>query len=186
MIKQRIVAASAAASLALSPASTALADAGDAIAGGIIGGIIGGAIVNESNKKKRYVRRSPSYHYSGISSSQRAQNREVQVALNYFGYPVGAADGVIGSRSRSAISQYQATLGYPATGNLTEYERNLLVGSYHRAVAGGSATMNQAAAHPMGVRGLLLTWRDEAAGVTPYGQGAVQGQMTAMPAAPSR
>ncbi|MCU9848634.1 peptidoglycan-binding protein [Defluviimonas sp. WL0024] len=185
MIKQRIVVASAAVSLVLSPAGPVLADAGDAIAGGIIGGIIGGAIVNESNKRKQVVRRSPSYHYSGVSSAQRAQNREVQVALNYFGYPVGAADGVIGSRSRSAISQYQATLGYPATGNLTEYERNLLVGSYHRAVAGGGATMSQAAAHPMGMRGLLLTWRDEAAGVTPYGQGAVHGQMTtAMPAAP--
>lgn len=156
----------------------ARADAGDAIVGGLIGGIIGGAIVNESQKKRQttVVRKSTS---SGMSTAQREANREVQVALNYFGYPVGSPDGVLGRNSRAAIADYQATLGYPATGQLTEYERNHLVGSYHRAVAGGAMTMQQAAANPMGMRGLLVTWRDEAAGITP------QGQMAVAPAAPA-
>ncbi|MEI2805382.1 peptidoglycan-binding domain-containing protein [Albidovulum sp.] len=162
----------------------AYADGGDALVGGIIGGIIGGAIVNESQKKKRtttVVRKSTS---SGMTTAQREANREVQVALNYFGYPVGTPDGVLGRNSRSAISDYQMTLGYPATGQLTEYERTLLVGSYHRGVAGGAMTMQQAAANPMGMRGLLLTWRDEAAGLPAQGQMAVVPAMPAAPAAP--
>ncbi|MEZ5779321.1 MAG: peptidoglycan-binding domain-containing protein [Paracoccaceae bacterium] len=178
---KRFASTAMALSLALAPAGPALADGGDAVVGAIIGGIIGGAIVNESNKKKQQtkrvvVRKSTS---SGISSAQRAANRDVQVALNYFGYPVGTPDGVLGRNSRAGISDYQATLGYPATGQLTEYEQTLLVGSYHRAVAGGALTLQQAAANPMGMRGLLLAWRDEAAGVTP------QGQMALMPVAPA-
>lgn len=176
MMFKRIAVAGAAASLALSPVSPAFADAGDAIVGGIIGGIIGGAIVNENNKNKRtVVRKSTS---SGMTTAQREANRETQVALNYFGYPVGTPDGVLGRNSRNAISEYQMTLGYPATGQLTEYERSHLIGSYHRAVAGGALTLQQAAASPMGMRGLLLTWRDEAMGIAP------QGQLAAVPAVP--
>ena len=184
MFPKRLAVSMTALSLAISPAAPVMADAGDAIAGGIIGGLIGGAIVNSQQQKKKrvVVRKSTS---SGISSAQRAANRDTQVALNYFGYPVGSADGVLGRRSRAAISQYQSTLGYPATGYLTDYERNLLITSYHRAVAGGPMTMQQAAANPMGMRGLILQWRDEAAGIVPQGQYAPQGQMAVAPAAPA-
>ncbi|MDH5529429.1 MAG: peptidoglycan-binding protein [Paracoccaceae bacterium] len=167
MISKRIATGCVAASLAITPINPALAG-NDAIVGGIIGGIVGGVIVNEANKKKRTtttVRRS-------TSSAQRELNRETQVALNYFGFPVGTPDGSIGPRSRAAIREYQATLGYPVTGQLTEYERNLLVGSYHRGVAGGSYTMQQAAANPMGMRGLIVTWRDEANGIVQPSQNA--------------
>ncbi|MGO4854345.1 peptidoglycan-binding domain-containing protein [Phaeovulum sp. W22_SRMD_FR3] len=141
----------------------AMADA-DGLVGGIIGGIIGGAIVNEGNRHRTTTRAAPVR--TGISSAQREQNREVQVALNYFGFPVGAPDGALGSRSRAAIGQYQAVLGYAPTGQLTDYERVLLVGSYQRALAGGNQTMQLAAANPMGLKGLLVSWRDEAAGVS--------------------
>ncbi len=178
MFTKRIATISVTASLALAPAGPVLADGGDAIVGGIIGGIVGGAIVNEANKNKQrtVVRRSYS---SGVTSAERAANRDTQVALNYFGYPAGTPDGVLGRNSRAAISQYQATLGYPATGYLTDYERNLLITSYHRAVAGGATTMQMAASHPLGTRGLLLQWRDEAAGIAP------QGQTVVAPAAPA-
>lgn len=92
---------------------------------------------------------------------------------------------MLGRQSRGAISQYQSTLGYPATGYLTDYERNLLITSYHRAVAGGPVTMQQAAANPMGMRGLIMQWRDEAAGIVPQGQYTPQGQMAVAPAAPA-
>ncbi len=184
MFPKRLAVGMTALSLAISPATPVMADAGDAIAGGIIGGLIGGAIVNSSNQKKQrtVVRKSTS---SGISSTQRAANRDTQVALNYFGYPVGAPDGVLGRQSRGAIAQYQSTLGYPATGYLTDYERNLLITSYHRAIAGGPVTMQQAAANPMGMRGLILQWRDEAAGVVPQGQYVPQGQMAVAPSVPA-
>lgn len=166
MIAKRIATTCLATALTLAPATRVAADAGDAILGAVVGGLIGGAIVNENNKKRNAVRVvRPSS--SGQSSAQREANREVQVALNYFGFPVGTPDGAIGPKSRAAISEYQAVLGYPPTGQLTDYERTLLVGSYHRGIAGGGATMQLAAQNPMGMRGLLVAWRDEAAGVPP-------------------
>ena len=166
MIAKRIATTCLATALVLAPASRATADAGDAILGAVVGGLIGGAIVNENNKK-RNAARPQQVTRSSQTSAQREANRETQVALNYFGFPVGTPDGSIGPRSRAAISEYQAVLGYPPTGQLTDYERTLLVGSYHRGIAGGGATMQQAAQNPMGMRGLLVAWRDEAAGVPP-------------------
>lgn len=147
----------------MSPLSSpARADGKDFIAGAIIGGIIGGAIVNENKKKK-----STKSTKTGISSETREQNREVQVALNYFGYPVGTPDGSIGPKSRAAISEYQAFIGYPATGELTENERTILVTAYHRAVAGGTAIADTVSGSPLGLKAVLVAQRDEMAGVAP-------------------
>jgi len=184
MISKRIATGCVAASLALGPVAPVRADTGDAILGGIIGGVIGGVVVNESNKN-RARQQTTTRTVTAVPSATRVANQEVQVALNHFGFPVGSPDGVLGRQSRAAISQYQMTLGYPATGYLTEFERSHLVGSYHRAVAGGGLTMQQAAANPMGMRGLLVTWRDEAMGIAPqvpYAQ--PQGQLALAPAAP--
>lgn len=168
MIGTRIATGCIAAALAL--AAVAPARANDGLVGGIIGGIIGGAIVNETTKN----RQAAPAPRTVATNPARAANREVQVALNHFGFDAGTPDGALGPRSRSAISQYQAMLGYPATGQLTEFERSHLVSSYHRAVAGGQLTMQQAAQHPMGIRGLLVAWRDEAMGIAPQaGAGVV-------------
>ena len=156
-------------SLMIGRAEPVLAD-GDALVGGIVGGIIGGVIVNEANKNRAKTKtyRSTSSKPS-VSSAQRTANREVQTALNYFGFPVGTPDGSIGPKSRAAISEYQAVMGYPATGQLTDFERELLVTSYYRAQSGGAATYQAIASNPMGVRGLLLTYRDERFGIAPAG-----------------
>ncbi|PTX53470.1 putative peptidoglycan binding protein [Gemmobacter caeni] len=172
-----------AAAMALSPASPVRADAGDAIAGALIGGIIGHAIAKDQQRRKQTTttRRSTSTKSTkstGISAAQREQNREVQTALNHFGYPVGTPDGSLGPKSRSAISSYQATLGYPPTGQLTDYERTLLVTAYHRAVAGGPQVMQVMGTHPMGIKGLLLLQRDEMAGLPTQMPGQMAGQMT--------
>lgn len=166
MYRKRILTAAIAASLVAIPATRVSADAGDAIVGGIIGGIVGGAIVNGSKKKpqkkKVYYKSAPKK--SGISAATRAQNRETQTSLNYFGFPAGTPDGVLGRNSRAAISQYQVFLGYPATGQLTTYERDFLVSSYHRAIAGGASTHQLVATNPMGAKGLLKTYQQNAAG----------------------
>ena len=162
MKAKRIATFCTAAALIAAQTAPARADFGDALVGGVVGGVIGGAIVNEANKKKQKTYAAPS-----VSSAQRAQNAEVQTSLNYFGYPAGTPDGVLGARSRRAIADYQMTLGYPGTGYLTDYERSHLVASYHRAIAGGAATAQAAATNPMGMRGLLVTWRDEAMGIVP-------------------
>ncbi|MCX7286634.1 MAG: peptidoglycan-binding protein [Rhodobacterales bacterium] len=163
------------ASVALGPTSPlsapARADGKDFIAGAIIGGIIGSAVTNENNKKKstRSTKAGTGTKKSSVSAEQREANKEVQVALNYFGYPVGTPDGAIGPKSRAAIGEYQAFLGYPATGELSDYERNILVTSYHRAVAGGPVIASTVAGSVYGLKAVLIAQRDEMAGVAPGG-----------------
>ena len=79
----------------------------------MVGGIVGGIVVNEAPENRQQCRVygiTPSY------SPDRAANAEVQISLNYFGFPAGTPDGVMGSRSRAAVAQYQAFMGYGPTG----------------------------------------------------------------------
>lgn len=172
MVTKQITSALLASSLVLLPAARVSADTGDAIAGAIIGGAIVGAISNAERRKKK---RTVVYVAPGANAT-RAENREIQTSLNYFGFPAGVPDGVLGRNSRSAISQYQAFMGYPVTGQLTQYEREFLVGSYHRAVAGGPVTAQMVAASPTGTRGLLKTYQQEAAGMMATAPAAVPQQ----------
>jgi peptidoglycan hydrolase-like protein with peptidoglycan-binding domain len=174
MFTKQITSAVLATSLVLLPAARLSADTGDAIAGAIIGGAIVGAISNAERRKKKTV-----VYVAPGASATRAENREIQTSLNYFGFPAGVPDGVLGRNSRAAVAQYQAFMGYPATGQLTQYEREFLVGSYHRAIAGGAATTQMVAANPMGTRGLLKTYQQEAAGMMATAPAAVP-----QPAAP--
>ena len=160
MHKKLAASAALAAMIAVTSVGRADADIGDAI----VGGIIGGVIVNEASKNRQ--RTVKKVYRAPANSAARAEAREVQTALNYFGFPAGTPDGILGQRSRTAISQYQAHLGYPVTGYLNEYEKSFLLSSYNRALAGGPITHQQIAATGMGPRGLLLKYRDEAAGVT--------------------
>jgi len=164
------------ASVALSPFSPltapARADGKDFIAGAIIGGIIGSAVTNENNKKKSAKSTkatTPKASKPAVSTAEREANREVQTALNYFGYNVGTPDGAIGPKSRGAIKEYQAFLGYPATGELSQHERTILVTSYHRAVAGGPVVAQAVAGSVYGLKAILIAQRDEMAGIAPGG-----------------
>ena len=137
----------------------------DNLGAAIVGGLIGGAIMNEANKNKRKAyKKTYSSQGSSRNSFARQQNRETQTSLNYFGFPAGTPDGVMGSRSRNAVAQYQGFMGFPGTGQLTQYERDFLVSSHSRAQIGGPQVI-KAMQGAQGVRGLLHTWRDEAAGV---------------------
>lgn len=147
--------------------SAAGPSAADNLGAALLGGIVGGAIINEVNRNKK---RSTGSGYSVA----RSQNRETQAALNYFGFPAGTPDGVMGRKSRAAIANYQVHMGFPATGQLTTYERDFLVSSYNRAQVGGPQVI-KAMQGPNGVRGLLHTWRDEAAGVRSAGSGGYPG-----------
>ena len=135
----------------------ASADIGDAI----VGGIIGGVIVNEVQRNRN---RTPPRTVV-IDTSARQLAREVQTALNHFYFNVGAPDGVLGPQSRAGISQYQSYLGFPMTGELTEFQRQVLVSSYQRAQFGGPQVIQVSQSHPDGLRGLLRVVRDEMMGV---------------------
>lgn len=174
----RIASGCLVATLAMTPAAPVLARSGDVLGGLIVGGILGAAIANDVNRKKSGT---TVYRYSS-SSAQRVANREVQTALNYFGYPVGVADGSLGPKSRAAISQYQVLMGYPGSGQLTEFERSVLVTAYQRAQVGGPWVSQTIATHPMGLRGLLLMQRDEMAGIVPQGGAATLPAVEVAPA----
>jgi len=154
MFSKKITTLVVAASLALFPTSRVAADAGD-IAAGVLLGVLGSAAANNSKSKKRYT------GSSGVSSATRAANREVQESLNYFSFPAGSPDGVLGKRSRAAISNFQVFMGFQPTGKLNTFERDFLVTSYHRAVASGHAAAQIIATNPMGTRALLKMYWDE-------------------------
>jgi len=152
-------------SMAVAPAAPVLAGSGDVVGGLIVGGILGAAIANDINRNKKPKPGKPAASSTSSSAITREANREVQIALNYFGYPVGTPDGQIGPKSRAAISQYQVLLGDPATGELTDFERTVLVTAYQRALAGGPMVAQTIATSPIGTRGMLVLQRDEMVGV---------------------
>ena len=159
--------------LSISTAAFPVAEARaqDGLVGGIIGGIIGGAIVNQQRSQpartQQRVAPQRTAPRPAVNTAQREQNRSVQTALNHFGWNVGAADGAIGPRSREGISQYQVFLSFPGTGQLTEFERNILVTAHQRAIMGGPQIAQTVSSHPQGMRGLLLMVRDEMSGRSP-------------------
>jgi len=123
------------ASLVLVPVQRAQASDAAAILGGLI---VGGIIFNEvnKNKKRKQATQQRTTTNSSAYSAQRAQNRQVQAALNYFGYNVGTVDGSIGRNTRNGIARYQADMGYNADGRLDGYERDFLLSSQQRAEIG--------------------------------------------------
>lgn len=178
MIRKKIAITCLAAAVAVPPAAPVLAN--DGIVGGIIGGIIGGAIVRESQRPRAATPSQPP-RQNTANTAQRQSNRDVQASLNYFGFNAGTVDGVFGRNTRTAISAYQIHMGYVPTGELTVFERDFLVTSYQRAMAGGPVTAQLVASNPMGTRGLLHHFRDEMMG-TPA---AAQPAAPALPATPA-
>jgi peptidoglycan hydrolase-like protein with peptidoglycan-binding domain len=163
MLRKYFTASFLAVAMAMVPVSRASADAGDFVAGAIIGGIVGSVATKQNQRNKAATRTYTRKTYRpSIPSTQ--SGREIQASLNYFGFNAGPVDGQLGRRSRNAVASYQAYLGYPATGQLTPYEQNLLISSYNRAQAGGYAVNQQIAANPDGTRGLLKSYRAELAG----------------------
>ena len=137
----------------------------DAFVGGLIGGFIGSAVGSNIRTQPRQQRTTTARpRASSANTVQRQQNREVQTALNHFGFNVGAPDGAIGPRTRAGISQYQGYLGFASTGQLTEFERNILITAYQRATLGGPQVSRVVSNHRDGMRGLLAVVRDEFGG----------------------
>ena len=170
------------AALVLTSATEAAAN--DGIVGGIIGGVIGGVIANEANRNRQQQQRVTTTQRapqaSSVSSATRAANRETQTALNYFGFDAGTVDGVVGRGTRAAMASYQSHMGYPATGTLSQFERDFLLTSYQRAIAGGGTTAQLIATNPMGAKGLLTMFRDQSLGLPP----TAPGTLTAAPTQP--
>lgn len=131
------------------------AKANDEMFGALIGGMLGAAIGNQATSGNRTTTRTTA---PSRSSAEIAEARMMQEALNYFGFPAGTPDGIVGRGTRNAISQYQMFMGYSPTGNILPHERNFLIASYNRAAMEPPATIQQAMRNPMGLRSLLQSY----------------------------
>ncbi len=150
------------------PSAVVAGNAGGAFVGGLLGSAIGTAIVNQQQQRRVVVQPRTTTRRAAapaVNTYQREENRTVQTSLNYFGFPAGTPDGVMGPNSRAAAGQYQAYMGFPATGYLTDYERTFLTSSYNRAIIGGPQIGQMVAAQGQGTRGLLQAFRQEQMGV---------------------
>ncbi len=134
-MKNQTIASCLILSLAAVTPGAARADLKDVIAGGVLGAIITQSVNNNKNKqssgkpaqqkvaKPKYTKPSLNSQYS------RAERMQIQTALQNRGYPVGTIDGVLGRNSRSAISQFQTSIGQPGTGQLTPTQFAALTGA---------------------------------------------------------
>lgn len=137
--------------LSMSLAPLPAAAGSDFLPGLIIGGIIGAGIAQ--GNQGRGGRRS------GIASTQ--EGKDVQSALNYFGFPAGMVDGQLGRKSRNAISNYQGHMGFQSSGQLTDFEKNFLLTSHQRALLGGPVISQVRSTSYNGNQALLYHFRDE-------------------------
>ncbi|MBW8269782.1 peptidoglycan-binding domain-containing protein, partial [Caldovatus aquaticus] len=71
-----------------------------------------------------------------VVTLDRATALRVQRALNARAFDAGAADGIVGPRTRDAIRAFQRSLGRPDTGELTREQLDRLLGEPGAAAAG--------------------------------------------------
>jgi peptidoglycan hydrolase-like protein with peptidoglycan-binding domain len=148
-------------SLGLLPGTQAQGqDIGRALAAAALLGIIG-----EAARAGQQQQRRP--QGTARPSADREPNRQTQVALNQFGYDTGNPDGVLGPRSRAAISQFQNAMGYPATGTLDAEQRGFLTASAQRAQSDIYRAPYDEIHRRGGPRALLRVYRNEQLGIAP-------------------
>ena len=155
------------------PAQQAVADAKDAIIGlgaGLAIGCIASGKCGNNNRGTKSVKRAPQPW-----SAERQQRAAVQSALNDFGYPVGSADGVYGRNTRTGMSNFQASMGFPPTGNLTPYEQQILLGAHHSYTSGMHNSTYPGLFQSEGMHGLLRATADPNYYGSRYGGGVTGG-----------
>ena len=165
--------------IALVPAAPAVAGKREVAATLLLGGLVGALVVEEQRRearerairaqgadRRRAAPRAGSQRRAApaarttragptVSAAERRANRGVQEALNRFGFDAGPVDGVLGPRSRRAVSAMQGFLGWPADGTLDAPERALLLAAAGRAASETLAPAWLAATSPLGARAVL-------------------------------
>lgn len=160
MFAKYLMTSSLVAAIALTPIASAPAqaqDARDVIGGLLLGGAIGVAIGAASQPRTRVIQPRPQPQGTPPTAqpSQPARphrprpvrpaipateaGRQVQTALNYFGFDAGFVDGQVGPATRSAVERYQAFQGYPVNGrSFPEPQALHLINAYQWATNGGA------------------------------------------------
>jgi len=183
MLKHTVLTASLIGAMSLVPARPVQADdLGKALAIGIIGGIIAGAANNQANANQRNTPRRAAPQRSPVEVQAA---KDLQTALNHFGFDAGPVDGQPGRKTRAAVASYQGTLGHPQTGEITDVERQLLQDSMAQERLNPAEAMQLAAANPFGRSGLPAEYRRKAAMPAVAAAPAVTPVPAVAPAAPA-
>ena len=133
-------------------------DLGKALLGVGVGVIGTCAVTGACKRKQQTTRRAP--QKSQAWSPARQERASVQRALNDFGFPVGSADGVYGGKTRAGVSQYQAYMGYPPTGELLPYQQQQLLSAHGQLQNGTANTYYPGLVQAEGPGGLLKATAD--------------------------
>lgn len=72
---------------------------------------------------------------------ERQRIAELQNSLNYFGFNSGSADGIIGSRTRKSIEDYQTYVGLNKTDALSDFDIKVLKGCELSSRASGETSL---------------------------------------------
>ncbi len=159
MFARYLTSASLIAAIAISPIATAPAqaqDARDVLGALLLGGAVGAAIVAGNQPRPTVIQpappppptaqpappRQPTNPQQPVRAAIPATEagRQVQTALNYFGFDAGYVDGQVGPATRRAVERYQAALGHPVNGNsFPEPQAQYLIGAYLWATNGGQS-----------------------------------------------
>ncbi|MBY4895283.1 peptidoglycan-binding protein [Rhodobacteraceae bacterium N5(2021)] len=153
MFAKYLMTSSLVAAIALTPMASAPAqaqDARDVIGGLLLGGAIGVAIgaASQQPRTRVIVPQQPQTQPARPSQPRVVRpaipateaGRQVQTALNYFGFDAGFVDGQVGPATRSAVERYQAFQGYPVNGrSFPEPQALHLIQAYQWANNGGAA-----------------------------------------------
>lgn len=158
MFAKSLTTTSLIAAMALSPIAAAPAAAQDArevIGGLLLGGAVIAGIAAANQPRTRVLPVIP--HPNDAAPQPQAQpapprqprpvrpaipateaGRQVQTALNYFGFNAGYVDGQVGPATRNAVERYQAFQGYPVNGrSFPEPQALHLINAYQWATNGG-------------------------------------------------
>ncbi|WP_346893480.1 peptidoglycan-binding domain-containing protein [uncultured Roseibium sp.] len=117
--------------LAFSVTSAHAGGAGEFIAGVAIGAI-GKTILDQATRGNNNQRRN-THNTSPQTRAQRAERarrreetKQIQTRLTVLGFNPGGIDGGMGPKTRRAIGQFQASIGHPETGVLTQEQTAIL------------------------------------------------------------
>lgn len=72
----------------------------------------------------------PTAQPSARATPDRMMVRDVQIALRDAGFDPGPIDGIMGPRTRTALSDFQEAQGLPATGKLDAATQQQLLATY--------------------------------------------------------
>ncbi len=78
-----------------------------------------------------------------VPALNRADKKGVQLALSRAGFYGGAADGLFGPKTRSAIKDYQKSLGQDRTGRLDSIQMSSLLQAVSRNTVSGNSYLPQ-------------------------------------------